>query len=152
MYSNQIFVLSVILIVVIGMTMWCSCSTYTPYSENTIFSKHSEYEGFEDEKKEEENADEKEEEEKMEGFGDMKKKGEGYEDMKKKVEGFESLHPAPYQKSDLLDKFSQVPGKLDCKGYGYHNSRGPLCLTDDLVTALKTRGGNASGKPDSMGN
>ena len=100
-----------------------------------------------DKVEEEEKADEPfegeipEEEEEMEGF----------EDEKKKVEGFESLHPAPYQQSELLDKFSQVPGKLDCQGYGYHNSRGPLCLTDDLVKSLKTRGGNATGKPDSLG-
>ena len=146
MYSNQIFVLSVILIVVIGMTMWCSCSTYVPYSENTIFSNQSAYEGFENgeddddkTKKEKEEKKNKDEEEDGDYFGN-------------KVEGFEGLRPSPYQKSDLLDKFSQVPGSLDCKGYGYHNSRGPLCLTDDLVTSLKTRGGNASGKPDSMGN
>jgi hypothetical protein len=151
MFRNQILVGSIILIVVIYMSMWCSCSTYTPYSESSIYSKQYAYEGFnagEEEDEEEGKAgfegavpEEEEEEEKMDGF----------EDMNKKVEGFESLHPAPYQQSELLDKFSQVPGKLDCQGYGYHNSRGPLCLTDDLVKSLKTRGGNASGKPDSLG-
>ena len=137
MYRNQIVVVSVILIVVICMTMWCSCSTYIPYSESSVFSRQSAYEGFEED-------------------GDGKKKKEEEDDdddtFVNKVEGFESLLPAPYQQSELLDKFSQVPGSLDCKGYGYHNSHGPLCLTDELVTSLKTRGGNASGMANSMGN
>jgi hypothetical protein len=145
MFRNQIVVGSIILIVVIYMSMWCSCSTYTPYSESSIYSKQYAYEGFN-------TVEEEKEDEPFEGeIPEEEEEMEGFEDEKKKVEGFESLHPAPYQQSELLDKFSQVPGKLDCQGYGYHNSRGPLCLTDDLVKSLKTRGGNATGKPDSLG-
>ena len=146
MFRNQILVGTIILIVVIYMSMWCSCSTYTPYSESSIYSKQYAYEGF--------NTGEDDNEGKAgfeDGDSDDDEGQAGFEDMKLKVEGFESLHPAPYQQSELLDKFSQVPGGLDCKGYGYHNSRGPLCLTDDLVKSLKTRGGNAAGKPDSLG-
>jgi hypothetical protein len=45
-----------------------------------------------------------------------------------------------------IDIFSQASGSVDCgdKSSGYHNSKGGLCMTDDMLTLLRTRGGNAT--------
>lgn len=51
-----------------------------------------------------------------------------------------------------LDIFSSSPANSTC-GYnssGLTNSRGPLCLSDELIRALRTRGFNATGSPDSL--
>jgi hypothetical protein len=47
----------------------------------------------------------------------------------------------------VIDRFSHVKNtKSDgCVSSGLTNSTGPLCLSDDLVALLKTRGGNAKG-------
>jgi hypothetical protein len=52
--------------------------------------------------------------------------------------------------NEVLDKFSQVStygqeGVNGCVSSGLSNSKGYLCLTPDLIGALKTRGGNAQG-------
>ena len=36
-------------------------------------------------------------------------------------------------------------GNLMCNGYGYHNSKGALCMDDTMKTLLRTRGMNATG-------
>ncbi len=73
-----------------------------------------------------------------------------------KKEGFEANDDTsmdPYSGpvsnyDDVLDKFSQVKtfgqdGVNGCTSSGLSNSKGYLCLTPDLISALKTRGGNA---------
>lgn len=50
--------------------------------------------------------------------------------------------------SDVIDKFSQVKtfgteGVNGCVSSGLSNSKGYLCLTPELISALKTRGGNS---------
>lgn len=67
------------------------------------------------------------------------------------TEGFHVLSPAAYNTpgGEILDKFSQIRtyGKVDgqdgCNSSGLSNSKGYLCLTPELLGALKTRGGNA---------
>jgi hypothetical protein len=69
-----------------------------------------------------------------------------------KKEGFEgelpNLRPEKLNADEKkLDIFSQVEGKISCDNGSsqLHNSRGGLCLTDDIQKLLKTRGGNATG-------
>ena len=64
-----------------------------------------------------------------------------------KYQGFDGLfcNPASAHESNPTDIFSQAAGRLDCKSYGYMNSRGFLCMDDKQVQLLTTRGGNASG-------
>ena len=64
-----------------------------------------------------------------------------------KYQGFDGLFcsPASVEGSNPTDIFSQAAGRLDCKSYGYTNSRGFLCMDDKQVQLLTTRGGNASG-------
>lgn len=69
----------------------------------------------------------------------------------KKKESFSTLDSAPVGNyAEVLDRFSQVnsfgvDGVNGCSSSGLSNSKGYLCLTPDLVSALKTRGGNAGG-------
>ena len=52
---------------------------------------------------------------------------------------------SPDDSNHILDIFSQAPGSLDCgsTASGYHNSKGGLCMTNDMMGLLTTRGGNA---------
>lgn len=74
-----------------------------------------------------------------------------------KKEGFESIENEPksvkysvLRDFEIIDKFSQVvtngiDGVNGCVSSGLSNSKGYICLTPELITLLKTRGGNASG-------
>lgn len=70
---------------------------------------------------------------------------------KKEEEGF-SLSPAEYGGMALNDKFSSfaevgAPSQTGtCVSGGLSTSRGPLCLSPELMEILRTRGGNATGK------
>ena len=69
-----------------------------------------------------------------------------------KKEGFGRLLPALEPSSELsgaviLDRFSQLSDKStgssgECVSAGLSNSKGPLCLTPELIELLKTRGNN----------
>ena len=69
-----------------------------------------------------------------------------------KNEGFERMLPALQPSGELsgaviLDKFSQLSDKStgssgECVSAGLSNSKGPLCLTPELIDLLKTRGNN----------
>lgn len=59
-----------------------------------------------------------------------------------------SLFASPINSNHHIDKFLDVTtvgvnGKAGCYSSGLSNSRGALCLTPELIQALKTRGGNA---------
>ena len=49
------------------------------------------------------------------------------------------------------DVFVNSKGSLKCPGSGYSNSDGPLCLTSDQISLLKTRGGNSTGDNSQIG-
>lgn len=62
-------------------------------------------------------------------------------------EGFIALQPSrDLQHKEIIDKFSQVSdnstGNNTCISGGLSNSKGPLCLTPELIDLLKTRGNN----------
>jgi hypothetical protein len=68
-----------------------------------------------------------------------------------KKDGFEGMYPptkygfAPLNGTGVIDKFSHVDNSsqpADCYSAGLSNSRGPLCLTPELIGLLKTRGNN----------
>ena len=71
----------------------------------------------------------------------------------KKTESFSSLSVSSSpvgNHAEVLDQFSQikafgVEGVNGCASSGLSNSQGYLCLTPELISALKTRGGNAGG-------
>lgn len=69
----------------------------------------------------------------------------------KNKESFSGIVSAPVGNyAEVLDQFSQVKsfgvdGVNGCSSSGLSNSKGYLCLTPALISALKTRGGNAGG-------
>lgn len=68
-------------------------------------------------------------------------------------EGFMGLlsFSSPVDSEKPLDIYSQAKGSLNCPSYGYYNSKGPLCLDNNQMRLLQTRGGNASGRMDEIG-
>ena len=55
----------------------------------------------------------------------------------------EGLKAAPMNAPSLYDPVSKLEGSTDCVGQSvYSNSKGGLCLTDDVKNAFNTRGGN----------
>lgn len=71
-------------------------------------------------------------------------------------EGFEnknSLQPSVPNMDSTIDVFSNDNGSLDCigKSNSLFNSMGGLCLTDDQLKLLQTRGGNSTGADSKIG-
>lgn len=70
---------------------------------------------------------------------------------KKEKEGFE-MAPAEFAGQPLIDKFaafadvSEASHNNTCVSGGLSTSRGPLCLSPELIEILRTRGGNATSK------
>jgi len=54
---------------------------------------------------------------------------------------------SPDGDSAKIDIFSQAHGDITCsnKSSGYHNSKGGLCLDEQMMKLLQTRGENATG-------
>jgi hypothetical protein len=65
----------------------------------------------------------------------------------KKVGGFPGygVFCTPYTQSEKIDIFSEAKGDVNCESMGLYNSKGPLCLDDNMKRMLKTRGANAVG-------
>jgi hypothetical protein len=71
----------------------------------------------------------------------------------KKVSGFDGMGvfctpTTPLQKIDI---YSSATGKIDCDGHGYSNSKGGLCMDSNMISQLKSRGGNATGGDGQIG-
>jgi hypothetical protein len=68
-----------------------------------------------------------------------------------KTEGFESLTPSPNNvDNSSIDIYSQLSSGKGCQPSPYSNSQGYLCLDPNASSMLSTRGGNATGQPDSL--
>lgn len=110
-----------ILVVLLFLLMTSSCMNYVPYYRDSRYLKGYPFEGFTNK--------------------DSIKSGAA------------ALQSSNFDSDQLLDKFSQVDGSPSCIGdsNGLYNSKGGLCLTNELKTLLQSRGGNASGNPDKFG-
>jgi hypothetical protein len=71
----------------------------------------------------------------------------------KKVGGFSGygVFCAPSSSPEQIDIFSQAKGDISCDGLGYFNSRGSLCLDENMKKMLSTRGANAVGGNGQIG-
>jgi len=65
----------------------------------------------------------------------------------KKVGGFPGygVFCTPDTQPAQIDIYSQAKGDLTCQSAGLYNSKGPLCLDDNMKRMLGTRGANATG-------
>lgn len=64
----------------------------------------------------------------------------------KKVGGFSEfgVFCTPSSKPEQIDIYSQAKGDISCNGLGYFNSRGSLCMDENMKKMLSTRGANAT--------
>jgi hypothetical protein len=71
----------------------------------------------------------------------------------RRLTGFDGVFcsPTPTGVSEAknpVDIFSQASGSQTCQSYGYMNSRGYLCMDQEQIRLLRSRGGNATGVED----
>lgn len=59
-----------------------------------------------------------------------------------KVGGFNGIFTSPSSQPQSIDIYSKAKGDISCDGLGYFNSRGPLCLDENMKRMLSTRGTN----------
>jgi hypothetical protein len=71
----------------------------------------------------------------------------------KKVGGFSNfgVFCTPDTQPHHIDIYSQAKGDASCDGLGYFNSRGSLCMDDNMKNMLSTRGTNATGGNGQIG-
>ena len=137
--KRDTIVLLFLVVAIIAISLWFSTtSVYVPYS-STLFSQQAKYEGFLNYSS---TATGAVGEDVFSAYSIAPS-----QDGLVKVAGFSkngvfgSLESTDTQ----LDMYSQAKGDLSCLGSGYHNSKGALCMTDDMKKMLSTRGLNASG-------
>ena len=50
----------------------------------------------------------------------------------KKVDGFNGIFTSPNAPVESLDIYSKAKGDINCENLGLHNSKGPLCLDENM--------------------
>lgn len=136
-------VIGLFLVILIAMVM--GCDGVVGYSSSSRSLSGYPYEGFESVQ----NAFEKRYEE---AFSGRKKEGfEASESPPLKVTGFSGLMSGAFKDEKIIGFMYNNESGLDCKPYGYTNSKGNICLSDSDIRLLTTRGGNASGASDQIG-
>lgn len=133
MKTNDIVFLGMILVLVIIMFTTCSCVSFMPYDEKTVFLKQYQYEGLT-------NATPP----------SVEKSAKNNEDKRQHVVKKEGFEGSSYNQEIPIDKFDpygKTKGSTECIGNSssLSNSKGGLCLSDEQIYLLKSRGGNASG-------
>ena len=87
-----------------------------------------------------------------EAFSGQKKEGfESSESPPLKVTGFSGLMSGAFKDEKIIGFMYNNESGVNCKPYGYTNSKGNICLSDSDIKLLTTRGGNASGASDQIG-
>lgn len=135
-------VLFTILVILLLFTAFASCTQVVPYSREGIFTNMYPYEeGFVTN-----NASSEYTNYPDNNSLDSYKRYEitPTNDNCKKYMGFNGLLCSPDAPSNPVDIYSKSPGEPSCKSYSLSNSRGFLCLNDEQIRLLTTRGGNTS--------
>lgn len=79
-------------------------------------------------------------------------KKEGFESSsEQKVAGFKGLYGSPYNDQKPIGFMYNNKGSTTCKNFGYTNSQGFVCMSENDIKLLTTRGGNALGVSDQIG-
>jgi len=68
------------------------------------------------------------------------------------VAGFNGLQSGAYGDEKIIGFMYNNDSNTTCKPFGYTNSKGNICLSDGDIKLLTTRGGNALGASDQIGN
>jgi hypothetical protein len=116
MFSLNFFIILLIIVVIFSSTV--SCSTYRPATE-LLYNGMYPYS--------------------VEGFSNVNENA-GNEEFTY-VKGFNGLMTQPGSSSSI-GGIHGFKGNSTCKSYGYTNSQGNVCLDDNHIELLSTRGGN----------
>ena len=152
MNTQYTIVAGVILIFIFFIT-YVSVKPFTPYDEQTVFSRIYPYEGFEQfHHKTEYILNSTGKDDSMKSF---LINGDKDANNCKKVYGLDGLFCSPNATNDQrVDIYSEAKGDPSCygKSSGLSNSKGSLCLDQNQMNLLLTRGGNQSGAQAQIGN
>ena len=131
-------VLFTILIILLFFTVFASCTHVVPYSREGIFTNMYPYEeGFTD--TEYTTYPNNKSIDSYTNYDIVKSNDNKYVGFNGLLSNINDTNMNP------VDIYSQAQGEPSCKSYSLSNSRGYLCLNDEQVRLLTTRGGNSTG-------
>ena len=136
-----------IVVFFIIMSLLCSCSSVQPYNSENVFLQQYPYEGYA-------NMNYYNTDNKSNDSATSKFLINNFSNQEcTKVKGFNGLFCKQYVADNKVDLFSDVKGDASCDGKssGLYNSKGGLCLDNNLKNMLRTRGGNQTGGNDQIG-
>jgi hypothetical protein len=136
--------LGIVIVVIILISLMCSCTDVVPYTSANLFPKYYKYEGMQNLEYTSNTGHQA-----MDTYTSFLINNPNFEC--KKVYGFDGLYCKPYVADTKLDIFSDAQGGPNCSGTGLTNSKGGLCLDPIQMRLLTTRGGNASGGGGEIG-
>jgi hypothetical protein len=154
--NPQYKIIAAVILIFIFFITFVSVKQFTPYDEYTIFSKNYPYEGFEQMHHATPytlNSTQKDDSMKSYLINDANNSNDT--NNCKKVYGLDGLFCSPNSTKDQkVDIFSEAKGDLSCygKSSGLSNSKGSLCLDQNQLNLLITRGGNQTGQQAQIGN
>ena len=157
MDTRLLSIIGLLLVIFIGAML--GNSGVVGYSSAKSLKEYP-YEGFEQIQERFEARDEYEKKqyakaEAFEAMDDKKKYAEAFEPMDSKaikVAGFNGLQSGAYGDEKIIGFMYNNDSNTTCKPFGYTNSKGNICLSDGDIKLLTTRGGNALGASDQIGN
>ena len=133
----EYWILVVLIFVAMGMAIIGSCKAAAPYHMDSNKLAQYPFEGYANGK---------------EGHmqGNIEGEKEGLTGLS--VKGFEGHFNRPSDNTGDIDKFSKASGSRNDskKSFGLTNTMGHVVLDDEMVKMLTTRGGNITGKPDTI--
>ena len=139
------------LLLVILIALFLANRATEPYSMSSKGLKEYPYEGFEGIQK----AFEARYGEPFVPNSDEKKFAEAFEASQSppiKVGGFGGLMTGAAGSEQIIGFMYNNDSNTTCKSFGYTNSKGNICMSDSDIKMLTTRGMNASGVSDQIGN
>ena len=136
----NILVIILFVLIITSSTMM-SCANFKPHFADNLFAKHSKFEGFQNNNN---MLDYSSKEENKPMDANKQHMIETPVAECKKVFGFDGLFCAANEGENPIDKIGSSKGSSECigKSSGLSNSKGGLCLDEQQIKLLSTRGGN----------
>ena len=140
----NILVIILFVLIITSSTM-ISCANFKPHFADNLYVKHSKFEGF---KNNDNMLDYSSKEENTPMDTNKQHIISPPPAGCKKVFGFDGLFCTPKSEESVIDKIGSTKGSTDCigKSSGLSNSKGGLCLDEQQIKLLSTRGGNMGGQ------
>jgi hypothetical protein len=147
MKFSTLALLIILIFVLLSFTTMGS-STYVPYMKDMLFSNMYPYEGFKSFKQSPTEYSTYPNNDTVDFKTNNSVDDATAVPQCRKLMGFNGLYCPTAISGDPTnptDIFSKAAGDWKCESYGLMNSKGYLCLDQNMKTLLSTRGGNAGG-------